>query len=227
MSTMPGGRMRCRMRFGCPRALAVALATAALAFGVAACTGEEAGTAAGGATTPSTAAPAGTASPATPTTVGATSTTAQPSYRASVLAWGRRFAQCARAHGQPNFPDPRFVSGDGGDPGLGTADFPGVDKLVLERVQNACLAIVRQMPPAQPTRPPSAETMRQMRRFSQCMRQHGVASFPDPRANGTFPILGTPLRVFAPGYIQDLPPVYDAAWQACFSIQTNWRMRAS
>ncbi len=222
MSTMPGGRTRWRR----PRVLAVALATAALAA-LAGCTGDPAGTAAGGATTPSTAV-AATSSPATPTTAAATSTTAAPSYRARVLAWGRQLAQCARAHGQPNFPDPRFVLlGSGDDPGVGTADFPGVDKLAIVRAQEACVAIVRRMPPPQPTKPPSAETMRQMRRFSQCMRQHGLASWPDPRANGTFPILGTPLRVFAPGYIQNLPPAYGAAWNACFSFQTNWRMLAS
>jgi hypothetical protein len=217
---MPGGRVRPR----CPRALAVALATAALAA-LAGCTGEQAGTASGGAPAPSTASTASTTDATTATTAAATSTTAAASYRARVLAWGRQLAQCARAHGQPNFPDPRFMSGD--DPGLGTAEFPGVDKLAIARAEDACLAIVRQMPPRQPTRPPSAATMRQMRRFSQCMRQHGVAAFPDPRANGTFPILGTPLRVFAPGYIQDLPPAYESAWDACFSLQTNWRMLAS
>jgi hypothetical protein len=216
MSTMPGGRMP----LGRPRALAAALATAALAA-LAGCTSDPAGTAAGGATTPSTATTAG---PATPTTAAATSTTAA-SYEARVLAWGRRFAQCARTHGYPNFPDPRFFSGD--DPGLGSAEFPGVDKRVLAQAQEACLAIVRELPPVQPTRPPSADMLRQMRRFSQCMRQHGVSAFPDPKANGTFPILGTPMRVFAPGYIQSMPPAYQAAWDACFSLQTNWRMLAS
>jgi hypothetical protein len=214
------------VRLGCPRAFAVALAAAALALGAVGCTGDPAGTAAGGATTPSTTVTS-TAGGASPTTAAASTTTTPLSYQAKVLAWGRQLAQCARRHGQPNFPDPRFILlGSSGDPGIGTADFPGLDKGALERAQEACLAIVRQMPPPQPTRPPSASTMRQMRRFSQCMRQHGVTAWPDPRANGTFPILGTPLRVFAPGY-PSLPPAYDRAWNACFQFQTNWRMFAS
>ena len=158
--------MRTRTGSGArPRVLALALAAAVLA--IAGCSGGHGPRPAGAGSTASTA----TTVAASGTTVAATSTTAA-SYQARVLAWGRELARCARAHGQPNFPDPRFYSGD--DPGVGGAEFPGVDKLALERAQEACLAIVRRMPPPQPTRPPPAETLRQMRRFSQCMREHGV-----------------------------------------------------
>jgi hypothetical protein len=149
------------------------------------------------------------------------------SYREQMLAWGRRFAQCVRQQGYPHFPDPVFKRGDGTINFPDYLDYPGADQ-VLKVLGDKCDALYKQMPPAPPPRvPPSAETLRQMRAFSQCLRDHGVTEFPDPKADGTFPILGTPMQVFAPGYIAHLPPNLEQAWEACFDLQINWRMQAS
>lgn len=170
----------------------------------------------------------------TGTSTRAGSTSAAPatrpaSYRDQVLAWGRRFAQCIRENGYPHFPDPVFKRGDGTVNFPDYLDYPGAD-VVLKQLSptNKCNELYKQMPPAPPPRvPPSAETLRQMRAFSQCLRDHGVSEFPDPKADGTFPILGTPMQVFAPGYIAHLPANLEQAWEACFDLQINWRMQAS
>jgi hypothetical protein len=39
-----------------------------------------------------------------------------------------------------------------------------------------------------PPKPPTAAELRQAVLFSQCMRQHGVADWPDPRPDGTYPL---------------------------------------
>ena len=89
------------------------------------------------------------------------------------------FSQCMRSHGLPNFPDPqRFVGGN--------------VKLTIhqlappEAALNACSPLL-------PTNggAGSQETAQQQRTrladglsFARCMRNHGVARFPDPTAQG-------------------------------------------
>jgi hypothetical protein len=42
--------------------------------------------------------------------------------------------------------------------------------------------------------PPSAQDMANLRHFAQCMRDNGIPEWPDPKPDGTFPIIGTPLE---------------------------------
>ena len=43
-------------------------------------------------------------------------------------------------------------------------------------------------------RPPvTAEDIEKMGKFSQCVREHGIPEWPDPKADGNFPIDGTPI----------------------------------
>jgi hypothetical protein len=117
------------------------------------------------------------------------SATASPSgnEQALALSIGREFAQCARQHGKPDFPDPAIQDG--------VLAFPGATKEAQLAVQDACASILQQLPPSmqQRNRPPTAEELAKLRQFSQCMRQHGVPDWPDPKSDGTFPIVGTPL----------------------------------
>jgi hypothetical protein len=111
----------------------------------------------------------------------ATATTARPD---RVATW-RQVIQCLRANGMPNLPDPRFDSNGephfpGGDPG----DPP-------ERARRACEPIYNRLPPSprDNDRPPT--DIPALLRFARCMREHGLADFPDPKPDGTFPLAGT------------------------------------
>ncbi|MFC6085650.1 hypothetical protein [Sphaerisporangium aureirubrum] len=107
------------------------------------------------------------------------------------LAAARRFAQCARDHGHPAFPDPvieddrvTFPAGDG--------DTPRKRELAaLERVPE-CRAIMSEMgsrgSARGPARVPTAAELRRLRQLARCVRGHGVPAWPDPTAEGIFPV---------------------------------------
>jgi len=103
---------------------------------------------------------------------------ARPS--ANPAAVYRQFAQCVRAHGQPNFPDP--VVDAQGQPQLP----PDVDK-PPDAVMQACASILNQLPASarggRGTQPPDPAMMRQ---FAVCMRAHGIDDWPDPNPDGSF-----------------------------------------
>jgi hypothetical protein len=42
--------------------------------------------------------------------------------------------------------------------------------------------------------PPSAADLAKLREFAQCIREHGIPEWPDPKADGSFPVVGTPLE---------------------------------
>jgi hypothetical protein len=86
-------------------------------------------------------------------------------------------AKCVRAHGHPNFPDPI-------EDGMGGWKIPdSVGNITV----SACDELVRQA--KQQTRALealSAEDMVKLRRYARCVREHGVANFPDPDSDGGF-----------------------------------------
>ena len=94
---------------------------------------------------------------------------------------GHRFVLCARAHGQPDFPEPTWDAQ--GRPHLP----PGVEP--SSQVRQACGSILNDLPPqlregsGTPRNDPAM-----MRRFAACMRAHGIADWPDPNADGDFPL---------------------------------------
>jgi hypothetical protein len=99
-----------------------------------------------------------------------------------------RFARCARSHGAPDFPDPNVNS-------RGYASFPDPGQVKQEtlRVQGACGAILGQLPASARNSPVTAAQLRQLKAFARCLRSHGMPAWPDPKPDGTFPIVGTPL----------------------------------
>jgi hypothetical protein len=114
------------------------------------------------------------------------------------LTIGRSFAQCARTHGQPNFPDPTIDQKGRLDFGTGNTDNKDIDiKQAMIAAQDACGSILQQLPAGMRDHgeraAPSAEDMQHLRQFAQCMRQHGMPDWPDPKPDGTFPIVGTSL----------------------------------
>ena len=117
------------------------------------------------------------------------------------LAVTKRFVQCARKHGHPTFPDPVVDRNGVTYPYSSDAEAVALKNKVaaLERVPE-CKAILTQMqalrprnarPSGRSTGKPSTEVMQRLRRFAQCMRQHGVSAWPDPASDGSFPVSRT------------------------------------
>lgn len=87
-------------------------------------------------------------------------------------------AQCARANGVPNFPDPTQAPD-------GSWGFPPMDNGV--QLPSACDSIKRGMgAQGSSHKPVSAADMTKLQQFAQCMRQHGLSDWPDPRSDGSF-----------------------------------------
>ncbi|GAA4264165.1 hypothetical protein [Dactylosporangium darangshiense] len=105
---------------------------------------------------------------------------------------GKRFAQCGRDHGLPNFPDPELYAGR-----IGYFHSPQDVKDQEDQVLKIpeCRAILAEIPVLPDDRPPpSAADMQKLRDFAKCIREHGIPEWPDPKSDGTFPIAGTPIQ---------------------------------
>jgi hypothetical protein len=139
----------------------------------------------------------------------ATTTTTQPD---RVAIW-RQVIQCLRDNGMPNLPDPQFD--DNGEP-----QFPGGDPGdPPERARRACEPIYNRLPPERPPpgedRPPS--DIPALLRFAQCMREHGMTDFPDPKPDGSFPLVGTSIER------EGKSPRMLSAMRACRSLNPDPR----
>lgn len=78
------------------------------------------------------------------------------------------FAQCMRAHGVPNFPDPN---------NNGRFNLAGIDTASPQvvRASEACGGQIASTSSGQ-----ESQGIAQRLKFSRCMRKHGVTNFPDP-----------------------------------------------
>lgn len=87
-----------------------------------------------------------------------------------------KFGDCMRANGVPNFVDPKINGG-----GMQMNVPEGTPKETVD----AAMAKCRQYLPngGQPPKQDPA-MVEQARKFSQCMRDHGLPNFPDPGADG-------------------------------------------
>lgn len=118
-----------------------------------------------------------------------------------------KFSQCMRSHGVPNFPDP---SGSGA---ISITPASGINprSQQFQQAQTTCakrLSIAGGTPsPAQQARALAAAL-----KFSQCMRSHGVPTFPDPQTgNGG----GITLKLDPSSGIDPSSPVFQSAQKAC------------
>ena len=135
----------------------------------------------------------------------ATTTTSGQQAAAAVL---REFVRCARANGMPNLPDLRLDSNGQVSVPEGTPDPP-------KSVERACRSIWERLPASasgEQGRPPA--DMQALLRYARCMREHGVADFPDPEADGRFP-LPPSMRS------QGKTPAFLRANQACRQLNPN------
>jgi hypothetical protein len=119
------------------------------------------------------------------------------------------YAQCIRAHGIPNYPDPnskgQFVIPNGGSNPTGN-----VSPAVLNAANKACQKLAAAMPgPQQGGHAPNASSEL---KFSQCMRSHGEPAFPDPASNGSLTL---------PPGMNSQSPQFQNAEKACQSLMPN------
>jgi hypothetical protein len=100
--------------------------------------------------------------------------------------------QCYRAHGDPGFPDPVY------DPSDGRWHFAISPGTAPQSTQQACQHLFPQAAVSPPV--PQAQ-FQKLLKLAQCIRQHGVPSWPDPDPDGSYP-LAPALQRKPPGWVQ-------------------------
>ena len=110
---------------------------------------------------------------------------------------GRRYAQCMRNNGVPDFPDP---GPDGRFRGIGHEK---EDNPTFKAAMETCRALA---PGGDHRDTKDPAYIEQMRRFSQCMRDNGLPDFPDPDADG---------QLRGIGHEKQDNPTFNAAMETC------------
>jgi hypothetical protein len=110
-----------------------------------------------------------------------------------------KFTQCMREQGV-DMPDPE--KGEFGQ------DVGGVSKEKMNAATEACR---QYLPTDEELSQPSAEDVETLRKFAQCIREHGVPNFPDPGPDGGLNIGGTG--------IDPKDPKVKAAEEACKDLR--------
>jgi len=128
---------------------------------------------------------------------------------AANVAQAVKFAQCMRANGVSQFPDPDasgaltidgVVNGTSLDPNSAT----------FQQAISACKDLE---PPGFMGNTRSAQQQEAALKFAQCMRDNGVPDFPDPTANG--PLIDTTRIPSMAGKNPRSDPGFSAALQKC------------
>ncbi len=143
---------------------------------------------------------------------GGSSSTGSATGQSTAYQQALAYAQCIRAHGIPDFPDPnskgQFVVQNGSsDP------TSNVSKSVANAALKACLS---KAPPSIAQGPSGTQgggsaTPNELK-FAQCMRSHGEPDFPDPASNGSITL--------PPGMNAESPQ-FQAAEKACQSLMPS------
>jgi hypothetical protein len=131
-----------------------------------------------------------------------------------------RFAQCMRANGVPNFPDP---SSSGGGIAISSSQSAGggrtltvngvpVDAPAFQTAQQKCQKNLPQGPTV------STSQLDKLRAgalaMAKCMRAHGVTNFPDPVVSAGPGGHGVRVQIGGPG-VSPTSPAFQAAQQTC------------
>jgi hypothetical protein len=126
-----------------------------------------------------------------------------------------QYAQCIRAHGVRNFPDPTAHAG------LAIPNDIDPQSPALKSAQQACAKLAR--PPAGQSGSSESRKL-QLLALARCMRSHGVTNFPDPATSPPPPSSGNALGgngfYLALGTRQERQsPAYQRAAAACGGIR--------
>jgi hypothetical protein len=112
-----------------------------------------------------------------------------------------KLVQCMRTNGAPGMPDVKIKDGRAVLPDENTVD--EATKRNVDSALQACKSIKDRMPPslfeddergARERGEPTAKDVPKLRKFASCLRENGLPEWPDPKADGTFPLRGTPLE---------------------------------
>jgi hypothetical protein len=148
--------------------------------------------------------------------VAACGSSAKPKASAATGDPALRFAQCMRAHGVPNFPDPTPGGGIQITPSSGVKPFSPA----FRSAQASCHDLLPGGGPG--AGHPSAQAKAQMLAISECMRRHGISEFPDPTLSaptspaGYSAVLGRDGVFLAiPNTINPRSPAFKQAAAAC------------
>ena len=99
-----------------------------------------------------------------------------PSWQENLRQIGHRYAECLRTHGHPQIADPTLRSN-------GRLSFGAQDDTVSAASRalrgDTCRAAARGAQ-GRPPKPPTTAELRQLVRFSRCVRTHGLPDWPDP-----------------------------------------------
>jgi hypothetical protein len=148
--------------------------------------------------------------------------TTSASATSSKAEHGIALANCMRANGVPNFPDPSSTSGggiqiqqsarSGSGPSTEVNGVP-VNGPAFQSAMQKCHSYL----PNGGHPPPGglAAARQKALKFAACMRSHGVPNFPDPRVSSG-PGGGIGIRIGAPGSgLDPNSPAFKSAQQAC------------
>jgi hypothetical protein len=115
------------------------------------------------------------------------------------------YAQCIRAHGVPNWPDPDEQGHFNAKPDLASPQ--------LLAALKACKDLLPGGGNMTTGGKLSPHELAQLLKYSKCMRAHGIKNFPDPTSNG---LTLTPGNALDPS-----SPQFRAADKACHSLLPN------
>jgi len=109
------------------------------------------------------------------------SASASPSATVSGATEALEYSECMRSHGVSNFPDPTV---ENGSVGFNITASDGIDQNspTYLAARQACQSLRG----GGTSNSVSPATLAKDIKFAQCMRSHGVPSFPDPNKNGGF-----------------------------------------
>jgi hypothetical protein len=145
---------------------------------------------------------------------GAAPSASAPVNRQQLLALGQSWVTCLRGKGLTRMPDAE-LSQDG------YLQFPPAsgynwkeDLSHHQDIIDACKSIEDGYPPNafRPKEQVSADDLRKLTEYADCLRKHGVPAFPDPNAAGEFDLSGTSLENGIP------QALHDQADAACHQI---------
>lgn len=119
------------------------------------------------------------------------------------------FAACMRSHGLPSYPDPKVSeSGNHGSIKIGPGGLDP-DSPAFGSASRACGHL---LPGGGAPAPISPRELAQDLEYADCMRSHGVPSFPDPGHDGVFTL---------PSGLDQQAPLFQRATRACMRVQPS------
>ncbi len=126
---------------------------------------------------------------------------------AQLASKGVAYAHCMRAHGVPNYPDPK-ISVRGSEVSIAVAARPGPQ---FNSAEQACRKLLPNGGPGSSgSAPLSPSEQAQVLKLAACIRSHGVPNLPDPTFSGG--------GVHLPESVDTHSAVFKSAEQACQSL---------